>query len=229
MQTVLKIAVGGLAEEVEKKCPFKYEDRGVSEIDSEYISDDDRDELQSDQANNGAILGKNLIAKLPDKSLTINSHIGYNVNVCHNGVWLPGNYAIRKSSSSTGESWGDMSEANWQMNYVAAASKAAGGQFHDTHSKYNEAVKRILNKISAVLLVHQDVCEDCKNKTEVPPPYQIKQRLYNLSEYFKTQLTGPPGVWRRPWFTSDRLRDAAFFGGKLKPEFTESYTNTEVE
>ena len=29
------------------------------------------------------------------KSYTIEGHIGYDVNGSHNGVWLPGNYAIK--------------------------------------------------------------------------------------------------------------------------------------
>ncbi len=321
MQMALKIAVGGLAEEVKQKCPFKYDESGVTETDPENISDDDLDDVQSEQANNGGTLGKNLIAKSPGKSGTvggpfpppkmrkaekpqdtkrgtgspkirvaaadgiaedvfpftvaahhlipgnaslkpsdlknymtsggqiksesgktwkINSHIGYNVNGCHNGVWLPGNYAIREesispsgaireSTSPSGKSWGSMTEGNWQMNYVAAAAKAAGGQFHDGHIDYNRAVEKLLNKIYAVLLAHQETCEDCQSETEVPPPYLIKQRLYNLSKYFKTQLTGPPGAWRRPWFTSDRWRNEIFSGGKVKQKFSEAYMNAGVE
>lgn len=165
------------------------------------------------------------------KKYTVQCHIGYNVNGSHNGIWLPGNYAIRgkgdhKKTPVSGKNWAALnsSHPDWQMNYAAAVSKVSGAQFHDTHTKYNDAVEKLLNKIATVLWAHQESgCEDCKDKTEISPPYLVKERLYNISTYLKTNLTGHPYVWKRPWITSDRWRDAAFLGGEIKDEFLSAY------
>ncbi len=170
-----------------------------------------------DRLQNYMLKGKTVSAE--GKSWTIKYHIGYNVNGAHNGVWLAGNYAIRASTSPTRQSWGDMGNEDWQLNYVAACVKATGGQFHDAHGKYSEAVQKLLNKIAEKLAFHQANCLICKEKggTQIPPPYLIKKRLYNLSTYFRQQLTSSPEEWRRPWFTSDRWRDVVFGNDATAP------------
>jgi hypothetical protein len=154
----------------------------------------------------------------------IRKHIGYNVNGAHNGVWLPGNYGIRKSTSPTDETWSALFDSNedWCFNYVAAVAKVGKGQFHDAHTQYSEAVKALLNSMAAILSTH--ACAKCKGP-EINPPFAIKQRLYRLSGYFKGQLTGAPRSWKRPWFTSDKWRDIAFGGGgKVKKQFLDLYS-----
>ncbi len=153
--------------------------------------------------------------RIGGKVRKIKNHIGYNVNGAHNGVWLPGNYAIRPKKSSLKKTWSELTDKpQWCMNYVAAVSAKAGGQFHDTHEQYSEAVEKLLTKIYDAVTVHE--CPLCEEKTEVPPPlpppYVIKERLYALSNYLRSQLQGTPGVWRRPWFASDRWREAVFSG-----------------
>jgi hypothetical protein len=165
------------------------------------------------------------------KSFKLKYYIGYNVNGSHNGVWLPGNYAIRAAgapwqrSPIAGSSWSALGEHSWCLNYVAAVSKVAGGQFHDAHAQYSSAVLQLLNKISFELFTHQDVCKKCEKKCgdEIPPPYLIKERLYNLSAYLRGQLKSNPLAWRRPWFTSDRWRDEAFTGAEPSSAFVEAY------
>ena len=160
------------------------------------------------------------------KTKTVSKHIGYNVNGAHNGVWLPGNYYIRRSTSPIrNSSWKDLKDNPWCLHYVAAVSKAAGGQFHDAHTKYSEAVEELLNKIQAILVKHE--CSDCATDM-INPPFQIKERLYNLSKYFKGQLTSEPTVWKRPWFASDRWRDHAFSGGKPSKSFSDMYREARV-
>jgi hypothetical protein len=160
------------------------------------------------------------------KSKTIGKHIGYNVNGAHNGVWLPGNYYIRATTSPIKDkTWSELGDNPWCLNYVAAVTKAAGGQFHDAHTKYSEAVKELLAKIAKILSQHE--CDKCE-PPDINPPFQIKNRLYNLSKYFRSQVTAPPGAWKRPWFTSDRWRDDVFAQGKPKDEFVAAYTKAEV-
>lgn len=151
------------------------------------------------------------------KKWKIKYHIGYNVNGAHNGVWLAGNYAIRGGESPTGVSWGKMGNEDWQLNYVAACAKVTKGQFHDAHTEYSKSVLKLLNKIAKKLNYHQCGCKLCESKTEVPPPYLIKQRLYNLSRYFRFNLTLSPSRWRRPWFASDRWRDVVFKNNAKMP------------
>ena len=144
------------------------------------------------------------------KSWEILENIGYTANGSHNGVWLPGNYAIRASSSPTGLTWSILSETHsgWCLNYVAATAKAIGAQFHDTHTEYSKSVRKLLDKIHILLLAHQETCDLCKKKQKVAPPYSIKERLYNLSGYFKRNLEGNPSAWKSPWYSSDRWGDS---------------------
>lgn len=157
------------------------------------------------------------------KQKKIRKHIGYNVNGAHNGVWLPGNYYIRATTSPhAGKSWSDLGNDPWCLNYVAAVSMAAGGQIHDAHTKYSAAVEELLNKIAAVLVQHE--CDKCQ-ASDVNPPFQVKARLYALSGFLKTQVCAAPMAWKRPWFTSDRWRDAAFSGGKPSVGFMKAYNS----
>jgi hypothetical protein len=152
----------------------------------------------------------------------IRANIGYNVNGNHNGVWLPGNYGIRAGKGPVaGKSWGDIVEdpdhKDWCFEYMVACVEKVGGQFHDSHTKYNEAVLNALNKIREGLAAHQDSCEECKKKAngEIDPPYRLKTRLYLLSTYLKAKLRRQPGSYMVPWFTSDRFRDEMMRKGMM--------------
>ena len=155
------------------------------------------------------------------KNKTIRKHIGYNVNGAHNGVWLPGNYYIRGNTSPvSGQSWSELGNNPWCLNYVAAVTKVAGGQMHDAHTQYSSAVKELLNKIAALLMKHE--CDTC-NAPDINPPFRIKARLYAVSAELKNQVTSAPMAWKRPWFTSDRWRDDAFQGDKPSDAFIAAY------
>jgi hypothetical protein len=156
------------------------------------------------------------------KSYTLKTNIGYNVNGNHNGAWLPGNYAIRKSKpqfNSTGKTWSDLigTDAKWCYAYMTACCEQAGGQFHDSHTKYSSAVLDVLDKIEFKLLAHQDACEDCKSKTELYPPYVLKTRLYMFSKFLRSQVRMKPGMWKNPWITSDRFKQDMMTQGRVTP------------
>ncbi len=176
----------------------------------------------------------------------IKYHIGYDVNGAHNGVWLPGNYAIKTAlperlnkhgktlparegtTPVKNQSWSKLGVdyEPWQFNYVAGACKVTGAQFHDTHSNYSEHVLNNLKKISVALAVHMDTCEICKQegKTEVPPPYRIKRRLFAFSGRLRQYVTGFPPQWKRPWFTSDRWCKQYFSGGKVNIKLRKAWS-----
>lgn len=189
------------------------------------------------------------VQSLSGKTYTIKHHIGYDVNGSHNGVWLPGNYAIRKARPAyshvlkdekritveakpgttpvEGLSWEELSTDHepWQFDYIAGAMKAANGQFHDSHEDpYSANVRKFLNKISTMLAAHQDACLLCRGKNEpIPPPYRIKQRLYAISSSLRAYVTGQPASWKHPWFTSQRWSKKYFRGGKLTEDFQAAF------
>jgi hypothetical protein len=181
---------------------------------------------------------------------TINGHIGYDVNGSHNGVWLPGNYAIvasrPKKRTKTGriiparkgtgpfpkKSWSVMSKhySDWQFAYVVAACKAGDGQFHDTHDDpYSESVSEQLLKIVQRFASHLDKkCKLHKNKDmKIPPPYKIKMRLHGISDRLRGFVKGHHSNWTRPWFTSSRWSDQFWTGGKISRDFKEAYEAAE--
>lgn len=175
-----------------------------------------------------------------NRTYTIKYHIGYDINGAHNGVWLPGNYAIktalpekkikrkngkfhvraaRKSTTPVeGVSWEGLSaeHESWQFTYVAGACKAIGAQFHDTHKDYSNQVLTNLNKISTKLAVHLDCCDICKKKgkKELPPPYRIKRRLFAFSKRLSYYLLGSTAMWKQTLLTSDRWSEHYFTKGE---------------
>jgi hypothetical protein len=165
------------------------------------------------------------------KKVEFNKLIGFNINGSHNGIWLPGNYAIRKyraprkrggaSSPNTspvggatgGENWSDLGPDfdQWKLHYVAAASKVGKGQFHDTHEIYSDKVLGVLNKITPLLNDHiLSNCKDCKDKKKLPPPFVVKNRFYAISGYLRGKLDKGYTRWKAPWYTSDHWGPAIF-------------------
>jgi len=156
--------------------------------------------------------GGKITTTVKKRKYTIKVHIGYNVNGAHNGVWLPGNYAIRADvpGNPLKKDWGKVSNPSFKENYMLSTMRKVGGkQFHDAHSAYNTRVRSTLDKIALALIFHQDFCEeDCKTKKKIPPPFRIKKRLYALSKWLKTTVTGGPSTWKDPYYTSGPLRTA---------------------
>ncbi|HYO65984.1 MAG TPA: AHH domain-containing protein [Archangium sp.] len=159
------------------------------------------------------------------KSWTLSAYVGYNINGSHNGVWLPGSYAIRAGKTEMKDTWSVLraSKPNWCINYAASVVKVAGGQFHDTHTAYSERVQRILDKLAMYLFDHIDMCEECQKKDELPPPYLVKDKLYAISAYLRLKLQAHPSAWKSPWFTSDKLRDEVCSGSKPTQAFMDAY------
>ena len=154
---------------------------------------------------------------------TLKANIGYNVNGNHNGMWLPGNYAIRAGKPKLNplkKSWSELivADPHWCYGYMMACVEQTRGQFHDSHTKYSAAVLDILDKVSTKLALHQDACAECKSKTDIYPPYMLKERLYLLSQFLRMQLKRTPGSWKDPWITSDRFKDELMKNGHIRPE-----------
>jgi hypothetical protein len=61
------------------------------------------------------------------------------VNGAHNGVWLPGNYAIRRKTKLPkpikGKSWSKLLQRpDWCFDYMVAVVRLKERQFHDAHT-----------------------------------------------------------------------------------------------
>jgi hypothetical protein len=160
-------------------------------------------------------------------TFTVSRNIGYCVNGSHNGVWLPGSYAIDASNHPSGTAWSvaiaTPTGQDWCYEYMAAVSKKVGGQFHDAHTNYNTNALKVLEKLAVKLAKHQVMCNDCKSKKKVPPPYTIKMKLYRLSRYFRTQCLSRPKRWKAPWMTSDQVATDIFAAPTRKKDFLATY------
>lgn len=126
-------------------------------------------------------------------------NIGYEVNSRPNGVWLPGNYAVRPWSSL-----GDV----FKQDYAFAAIKEWGRQFHDAHTDYSNEVLKALDAIAEKLKKNEDLwCEKAKNQHEKGPDernplYGIVARLHTLSARCKAFLVAPEANWNVRMYTS---------------------------
>lgn len=144
----------------------------------------------------------------------IREDIGYNVNGLQNGVWLPGNYAMRgkwgkmKDSEddvadlSDGPTSGKIEDAQYW--YAICAMVKVGAQFHDAHPDYSDFVTKCLNKV-AVLMSEQDhFCEKCKKKSKKPKPapFKLVHRLNLISDRLRGRLVGQPSSWNKNIWTS---------------------------
>jgi hypothetical protein len=187
---------------------------------------------ESDLFNSYMKRGGKMDAEVPGEgevTFEVTHNIGYNVNGSHNGVWLPGSYAIvaggdhpgKKSWEITNSPAGDI---DWCHEYMAAVAKKTGGQFHDTHKNYNTNALKVLEKGTVRLQAHQIKCKDCKKAPRKhTPPYRIKVKLYNLSVYFRKETLRAPSKWKDPWLTSDQVMTDIFGDRSKKALFIKRY------
>jgi len=138
----------------------------------------------------------------------ISGDIGYNINAEENGVWLPGNYAVRP--------WGTYTHQN---DYAVASMKAAAAQFHDAHPDYSTNVKNTLLSMAEKLdkaretMKQPDKCplcgSDMADKGKLRPPYGLVGKLHTVSSNHRRILLGR-GLREKfinaGYYTSSRVR-----------------------
>lgn len=128
-------------------------------------------------------------------------NIGYNVNAAANGVWLPGNYALRPWSSRL-EPFKDA--------YAFRAIGKWGAQFHDAHPDYSDFVLKSLERLYERLEAGETIwCPKAKKNKDKPPSerqpvYAIVARLNTISGRMKKMLLFPTYNWKKNIFTSTR-------------------------
>lgn len=144
--------------------------------------------------------------------LGLKGPIGYDINNKENGVWLPGNYAVRKETDFK-QNWSQF-ESGFQTAYAKAAMKTAGNlQLHDAHTAYNKNVLKTLQDIAKKLdamWVDRSKCPICKKEMQDrnEPPYGLVGRLNRLSSEHKKALTYPEAnskAINNGYFTSSRV------------------------
>lgn len=157
--------------------------------------------------------------------LNFSGPIGYNINNAKNGVWLPGNYAVREGTRFE-KTWSEFKKG-FQNQYAKQAMKNAGSiQFHDAHRRYNSNVKKTLLDIAEKLdaksnkgekcpVCGKDIPEDANKKKR--PPYGLVQRLNYLSTEHQKALKHPAQNQKaisNGYYTSSRVKSVYGHGPK---------------
>jgi hypothetical protein len=128
-------------------------------------------------------------------------NIGYNVNSSANGVWLPGNYAIRPWSPKADD---------FKKDYSFRAISKWGAQFHDAHEEYSSFVLQVLEEVFEKLELGSTVwCEEGKSEkdkspSERKPLYAIVARLNTISGRMRRMVVFPTRSWKKNVYTSTR-------------------------
>jgi hypothetical protein len=156
------------------------------------------------------------IAKTPPKGKKkkIVQNIGYNINAEHNGIWLAGSYAVRKGKNCPeGVTWRLIKDKKFQESYVRSAILTTGKQFHDTHEKYSNNVRKRLDVASLRLdKTNKLLCPDCQKVLEkkklLPPPYELIELLKTFSAWLGGKLEGTTKKqWNLAlWCTTDKWK-----------------------
>lgn len=128
-------------------------------------------------------------------------NIGYNINNPTNGVWLPGNYAVRPWSGKA---------ATFQDTYAHSAVRKCNGHFHDAHRPYNLFVLDALNKIFEKLEAKESIiCPEAKKRKRDPqkdsPLKALVARLNTVSLRMRRMLVYPESGWKNNIYTSSRM------------------------
>jgi hypothetical protein len=106
---------------------------------------------------------------------------------------------------------------------MAAVVRTAHGQLHDAHTHYNDHVEQMLNKLAFMVGLHVVACEKCEKKTELPPPYVLKARLYRLSRSLRLQCKAMPHRWKLTLMTSDQVKTKIMTNKTSWDEFLTQY------
>jgi hypothetical protein len=132
-------------------------------------------------------------------------NIGYNINSRANGVWLPGNYAIRGTQHRPNQATWTDKDPEFQKAYAFLTMLNTGRQFHDAHTDYSNTVLEALNELEELLEeMENDGCPYCESGDESgDPPYHLNSRLNAMSSHLRSKVQGSPTRWKYDLLTSD--------------------------
>lgn len=138
-------------------------------------------------------------------------NVGYNVNNYENGVWLIGNYAIRKSKGLVNWGTGGIGfQKKYNKDpyeYVKAAINSSSRQFHDAHEEYSDRVRQALDAMAMKIGNINDVwcIENKDDRPSDPKELQltaIVNRLNSISRRLESMLVNPGTNWKTNFYTS---------------------------
>ena len=133
------------------------------------------------------------------------ANIGYNVNGVHNGVWLPGSYAMKRGTNPDGTACWLEQDPAWRASYERGVVSRTRGQFHDRHPRYSfEVMDKLLDALAKRVEQHIKNCDECKEKRELPPPYPVVLGLFKISAWLRRKLGDNPAEWLTPFVTAER-------------------------
>lgn len=116
---------------------------------------------------------------------------GYSINHKNNGLWLPGNYYVRKDKPEYKKNWGGYDD-DFKNNYAILAVQRSGLQFHDAHADYSLNVKNTLNSAADKLRKKEKQdsgkCPVCGGEMNDKPHYGMVGRLDFVSMEHKKML-----------------------------------------
>jgi hypothetical protein len=125
------------------------------------------------------------------------SGIGYNVNSEVNGVWLPGNYAMRGKWSNKG--------LPFKQTYAYQSIEVWRAQFHDSHPDYSDLVRETLDAVFQKLVQKSSIICPVARENGADPPllFALVARLNTISARMRKKLELPAENWYKNVFTSD--------------------------
>lgn len=119
----------------------------------------------------------------------LQSDIGYSINHESNGVWLPGNYYVRKGNKPYDKNWSSFSKS-FKDEYAKRAINVSKMQFHDAHSRYNKKVLKTLESVMSKIDEPEDKCPMCGEEYDnTRPPFGLVGRLDFISKQHKNMIS----------------------------------------
>ncbi len=133
---------------------------------------------------------------------TAEGNIGYDINKGENGIWAPGNYAMRPWGT------GGRQFVGHAFGYASAAIETAGVQFHDAHPVYSIHVLKALNRLADKVDHNEQICpyledQDPSNRVLV----RLVARLDFISWRCRRMVTLPSDNWKLQMYLSRYSKD----------------------
>ena len=125
------------------------------------------------------------------------TNIGYDINKAENGIWAPGNYAMRPWGPQGTNFDGD------PAGYAEAAILTVEVQFHDAHPVYSEHVLSALDGIADKLDQNEQICPSAADQDPATRVLiTLVARLDFLSGRCRRMVTFPSSRWKKSMFLS---------------------------
>lgn len=122
---------------------------------------------------------------------TAAGNIGYDINKAANGIWAPGNYAMRPWGSGGKQFSGDPAK------YASAAIIVTQVQFHDAHPAYSAHVHAALDRIASKVDHLAQLCpQAAKRDTAASALVTLVIRLDGLSARCRRAVENPSAHWK---------------------------------